>query len=488
MMGKIIRLVKRKSMPRGRTEHCYCVSIRSDIDHEILKHLKRDDGQEDICFALYKVSNGGKRTHFLIYKIILPEDGDRLVHGNVEIKKQYFQRALSIAQEEQAGIAILHSHPCGYDWQDMSKDDVILEKGMLSNKTFGCTKKYLVGLTLSGKDNFWSARAWVKTNKGYSRENCLSVKTLRNNNIILNFHRKHQQYRHINCADYSYQKRTIDSWGEQNQEMLINTRIGIVGLGSVGSMVAESLARSGVRQFTLIDDDKVERKNLDRHMSATLEDIGKLKVDVVKRRIEKICTSRDIEIISKSQQVGKRECIELLCDCDVILCCVDNHNARHILNTISHTQFIPIVEGGLLIEPLYKKKKVQAIHTIAMKASSTFPRSRCLLCLKRYEISEANQRKSERYITTMETRQYGENVFCFSSMLASLQVSYFLSLLFGTLCLRNYKVILLKIERSEMRIEEKENNNNCCNKNCFTESLLIGDDAKEKIPSEIKEI
>ena len=64
-------------------------------------------------------------------------------------------------------------------------------------------------------------------------------------------------------------KRTFDTWGKDAQQNISRLRVGIVGLGSVGCIVAEAIARIGVSKITLIDYDVVKRHNLDRLLYAT---------------------------------------------------------------------------------------------------------------------------------------------------------------------------------------------------------------------------
>ncbi|MBQ4522342.1 MAG: tRNA threonylcarbamoyladenosine dehydratase [Lachnospiraceae bacterium] len=73
--------------------------------------------------------------------------------------------------------------------------------------------------------------------------------------------------------------------GESAVQSLMNARVAVFGLGGVGGYVVEALARSGVGEFDLIDNDTVCLSNLNRQIIATHKTIGKSKVDVMKERI-----------------------------------------------------------------------------------------------------------------------------------------------------------------------------------------------------------
>ena len=86
-------------------------------------------------------------------------------------------------------------------------------------------------------------------------------------------------------------KRTFDTWGSEAQGRIARMSIGIVGLGSVGCVVAEALARVGVGDLTLVDHDAVEEHNLDRLLFATAGDIGRSKVELAKELVEAHATA-----------------------------------------------------------------------------------------------------------------------------------------------------------------------------------------------------
>ena len=76
--------------------------------------------------------------------------------------------------------------------------------------------------------------------------------------------------------------------GEEALEKLKHSRVAVFGVGGVGGYVVEALARSGVGALDLIDNDCVDISNINRQIIATMDAIGKPKVDVAKERVLKI--------------------------------------------------------------------------------------------------------------------------------------------------------------------------------------------------------
>lgn len=118
------------------------------------------------------------------------------------------------------------------------------------------------------------------------------------------------------------------SWNEAvapNQEMsqrIRNSSIVVVGCGGTGSLVAQSLAGSGVGCFILIDFDKVTTNNLNRQFVFGVHDIGQYKADVLARRLienQQVVEARAIKCeITSSRQLAK-----LAKEADLIICCAD---------------------------------------------------------------------------------------------------------------------------------------------------------------------
>ena len=74
-------------------------------------------------------------------------------------------------------------------------------------------------------------------------------------------------------------------WGKDNQNKLKTVNIAVFGLGGVGSFAVETLARSGIGNFTIVDFDKVSQSNINRQLIALQTTIDKPKADISKQRI-----------------------------------------------------------------------------------------------------------------------------------------------------------------------------------------------------------
>ena len=70
--------------------------------------------------------------------------------------------------------------------------------------------------------------------------------------------------------------------GNDAIKKLQNAKVAVFGIGGVGSFVVEGLARTGVGNFLLVDNDTVSLTNLNRQLIATHQTLGNFKVDVAK--------------------------------------------------------------------------------------------------------------------------------------------------------------------------------------------------------------
>lgn len=374
----------------------------------LLQHYKQGQVQEDLCFGLWTPSTGNHRETAIVTDILAPRKGERSLHGNASFSGSYLSRATRSAIERGQGLVFMHSHP-GPGWQDMSGPDIHAERDRIAD-TARATGKPLIGMTV-GTDEHWSARFWKEGSAGKTRHWCKKVRILERSRLVT--WRKPT----TEATDRRKQRRTIDSWGEQKQRDLEALRIGIVGLGSVGSVVAEGLARIGVRELVLIDDDVVEEHNLDRLLNAHAKDVGKAKTDVAEKAIRRASTANNIAIVNHRKKIQHREAYAAARDCDILISCVDSPVARDLLNRIAYRDGIPVVDGGVEIR---KEPKGDNMNAARWKAHVAGPYNECLRCKGQYTSSDVmleldGSWKDPNYIKNADVGGQGaENVFCLS--------------------------------------------------------------------------
>ena len=110
-------------------------------------------------------------------------------------------------------------------------------------------------------------------------------------------------------------------------EKLQNAKIAIFGIGGVGSFAVEGLVRAGVKDFVLVDDDKVCLTNLNRQIIATRNTIGKYKVDVMKDRILEINPDANVETYKEFYMPNSESNI-IKKDLTYVIDCVDTVTAK----------------------------------------------------------------------------------------------------------------------------------------------------------------
>lgn len=408
----------------------YEVSISFTADavanSHLLGHFQSGAIQEDLCFALWRPSTGADRITALIDEIILPEEGERNLHGNASFNPEYIGRAIDLARKQGAGLAFMHSHP-GPGWQSMSAADTVAERDVLAYPA-QATGLPLVGLTL-GRDGYWSARFWKRTGDDMLRHWCEKIRvtgprTLRafcNDALIPPPPRR------------EVLRRTIDTWGKASQDTLARLRVGIVGLGSVGCVVAESMARIGVSRLTLIDHDRIEAHNLDRLLYGTVKNIGQLKVEVAAEALREHGTADSLHVTALPLSIRDEEAYRAALDCDLIFSCVDRPLPRDILNYIAIAHQIPVIDGGVAVDTDLATDKLFAAH---WRAHVVTPEGRCLRCMGQYNSSMVTMEldgslDDPTYIRDLppEYAKVNQNVFPFAQSVAAMEVNLMLRLI-----------------------------------------------------------
>ena len=399
----------------------FSVAMTTELDHALGQHLHKPGWQEDLAFAFWRPSVGASRYTALLTEVAWPDDDDRVLQGNVAFRRSYLDRVLAAAPEG-SGIALIHGHPTE-GWQAMSRDDVVAEHDRLAGQVAGRTSLPLVGLT-RGMDGSWSARYWARTGpRRYARLDARTVRVV-GPNLRISFNPDD-----VPPVSTPALGETMTVWGARAQADLARTRLGIVGLGSVGSLAAEAASRMGLTRLTYIDHDLLEVRNLDRTQGATLADVlaGLTKVAVAGKATAQSHTAADLDLrleaVSLLSETGYRAAL----DCDLVLSCVDRPLPRWVLNGMAYGHLIPVVDGGIYARvttdgsPLHVDWRIQTVG----------PGRGCLVCsgaLRRSDVALDRDRRLDDpdYIAGLPEPERAalsrRNVFPFAMSVAAHQV------------------------------------------------------------------
>lgn len=409
----------------------FAVALSGESQSRASGQLARDDGQEDVCFALWRPSTGYERTTAVIGDVVIPGPEDRTVRGTAWFTGEYAFRAAKVAASQGAGVALLHSHPGASTWQ-MTPDgsaDAESER-RIASVARELTGYPLVGLTLSGRSQTWSGRLWNQRTGSYVRHTEATTVRVLENTLRMSYNPILRPAR----SPQESQLRTLNSWGEERHSHLARLKVLVVGAGSVGQLILEMLARTGVQHIGIMDFDGVEIINLDRLLGATRLDVllHTSKVELGNRTIQRAATAQHFMSSLHETSVCEPAGMRAALDYDLIFSCVDRPWPRHVLNTIAYSDVIPVVDGGVRLEPGTHGGFRNAYWRSHVVGSGRT----CMRCLRQYDVADVQLDRDgslddPTYIaglprnSALRTRQ---NVFATSMAAASAMTNQFLSL------------------------------------------------------------
>ena len=138
----------------------------------------------------------------------------------------------------------------------------------------------------------------------------------------------------------------LDEIGFVGLEKLRKAKVCVVGVGGIGNPVVTQLTAMGIGKLKIVDRDIIEISNLHRQHLYTEEDIGRVKVEAAKARLEKINSSVQIEALPNS--VTKYTAENIVKGFDIVVDALDSIDARYALNDACIKLNIPLIYAGAL--------------------------------------------------------------------------------------------------------------------------------------------
>ena len=123
---------------------------------------------------------------------------------------------------------------------------------------------------------------------------------------------------------------TLKEIGFKGQLKLKNSSVICIGAGGLGSSVLLYLAAAGIGKIGIVDNDQVEKSNLQRQIIHETNTVGNLKINSAQERIKRF--NPNIEVTTFNKRINSENVIEIIKDFDIICDCSDNFGTRYLIN------------------------------------------------------------------------------------------------------------------------------------------------------------
>ena len=355
------------------------LTIPAGLYAELQRHLFPGDGDEHGAVILAGTCESDRGLRLIARELHLARDGVDYVPGKRGyrmLKAEFIQRKILRARDRRLAYLAIHNHG-GTDSVEFSRPDMAShERGYpaLLDIARGMPVGALVLARSAVAGDLWFP--------GCARAPLSHVAIIGNRRQLL-FPMPESRVAAIGMYD-----RQSRLFGDTGQELLRQTRVGIVGLGGAGSVLAELLGRLGVGEFVLADPERAEDTNLPRLIAARRRDailpswlprvvsnrLRSYKVRMAARNIR--WANRDARIEVLARDFLDADVAERFTDCDFLFLAADTMGARLLFNAIVYQYGIPGIQVGVKI-PVAEDGTVGNVFCVSRMAT---PEQGCLWC------------------------------------------------------------------------------------------------------------
>jgi molybdopterin/thiamine biosynthesis adenylyltransferase len=386
----------------------YSLTLRDEHARQLRDHLVRPDGREHAAYILcnradVKLDPWDRQAHVKYACVkVLPVPDDQVIESRANLitwQTASFVAALKTAAANGQVVGVVHSHPSGvtqFSAQDDANEPDLVQLAV--NRNGEGTQMLSLILTADGQ---FRGRVWLlPTKRGHEK---LRVIRVLGERIAL-----HYAGRGRELSMPSFQRQAL-AFGDALNQDLRQLRASVIGAGGTGSAVAMLLARLGVGQLALIDNDIVDQTNLNR-----LHGAGQSDADAMRPKVQTVANSitamgLGVRVVPIEAWVGDPTCRDALRSSDVIFGCTDDHEGRLFLNRFGFYYLTPVIDMGLAID--VGDESSRTIKALDGRVTVLAPGHTCLLCrgvidpeiaraetMKRTSPEEYEQRKAEAYV------------------------------------------------------------------------------------------
>lgn len=396
----------------------YPLSLRIDalLFRRLCTHLFPGDGDEHGAVVAAGIATSSRGTRLLARKLFLAQDGVDYVPGSYgyrALSPEFVANVSHYCAEEDLCYLAVHCHngtnSVGFSSIDMASH----ERGYpaLLDITGGWPVGALVFASNAIAGDIWTPQGRHELNHATvigSEIRRLYPKPLANPRPANPIYDRHTRL-----------------FGDIGQEILLNLKVGIIGLGGGGSLINEWISRLGVGNIVAVDFDRLDPTNLPRIVGSTHWDaltflhrkdghwLEKIRQRFARHKVfvaERVARQANPKINFNAivGDVMDRSVANQLTDVDFLFLASDTMQSRLVFNALVHQYLIPGVQIGAKVTPDNSKTRIEDIFT-ATRPVLPFPGGGCLDChglisatRLREEALDADERRRQQYVDSEE--------------------------------------------------------------------------------------
>lgn len=396
-------------MARAAVNDTWSVVITGEQWATLQAHLFPGDRDEHGAVLRCGIAGSPRGTRLLVKDVVLAEDGVDYVAGDRGYRKltaEFVADNIDVCAEQNLAYLAVHNHG-GTDEVAFSGTDIAShERGYpaLLDINGGVPVGALVFAARAVAGDIWTVDG--------KRHAIIHLRVVGRPQLALT-----PQPKPVQISDPSYDRQTR-IFGDRGQEILAGSKVAVVGLGGIGSLIAEYLARLGVGELVLIDPDKLDPTNLPRVVGsrrwdamtwlrrdgrprwfqAMGERLATHKVKIATRVARR--ASRTVRLTTVARSVVESDVAALLTDCDHIFLAADSALARRLVNSITHQYLVPNTQVGSKVSVV--DGQLEDIFSVSRMSN---PGGGCLQCnglIPAWRLTEEatseSQRRRQRYV------------------------------------------------------------------------------------------
>ncbi len=321
----------------------YSIRLTGSQHSQLKAHLFPGDGKEAVALALCGRLETDNRWVLTVREIhtVPKEECLERTPDRVRWSTEAVPNLLDRAAREKLSLLKIHSHPGGYE-RFSTYDDEADRELFASVRGWLDEDRLHTSVIMLPDGRMFGRAIWLD-----GQFAALSLISVASNDLHFWFTDEAPPQ-----ADVlpEFVRRHAQAFGAGTTQTLRRLSIAVVGCSGTGGAVIEQLARLGVGRLVLIDPDRVEEKNLNRILNATMEDAraGRFKVDVLAESVKNLGLGTDV--LTLARNLHSPEVVRAVAECDVAFGCMDSIDGRHLLNRLAVYYLLPYLDVGVKLE------------------------------------------------------------------------------------------------------------------------------------------